>query len=77
MSFNIEIIDKIVNYKTVSNREKISRLLEIDANQYCNLGSDSTKTEKNIVKKNSRYIYKAISKINSELGNRFLLCQDK
>tara|TARA_R110002020_G_scaffold240366_1_gene453195 strand:- start:768 stop:1001 length:234 start_codon:yes stop_codon:yes gene_type:complete len=77
MSFNIDIIDKIVNYKTVSNRDKVSRLLEIDANQYCNLGCDSTKTEKTTVKKNSRYIYKAISKINSELGNRFLLCQDK
>ena len=51
MSFNIDIIDKIVNYKTVSNRDKVSRLLEIDANQYCNLGCDSTKTEKITVKK--------------------------
>ena len=52
-------------------------MLEIDAIQYTNLGSDSTKSEKEIVKKNSKYIYKIISKINPEIGRQFLEHQDK
>ena len=34
MQYSPELIDKIYNYKTLSNNEKINRLLEIDANQY-------------------------------------------
>ena len=37
MDFNTETIDKILNFKSVSKKDKISRMLEIDANQYCNL----------------------------------------
>jgi hypothetical protein len=75
MSF--DTIDKIVGYKTIKKKIKIDRLLEIDANQYTTLGVDSTKTEKEEVKKNSRYIYRAISKLNKELGTKFLQFQDK
>jgi hypothetical protein len=77
MSYSNEIIDKILSYTSIKERDKISRLLEIDAIQYCNLGIDSTKSEKEIVKKNSRYIYRAISKINKELGDKLLQHQDK
>ena len=77
MSFNTDTIDKIVGFKTIRKRVKIDRLLEIDANQYTSLGVDSTKTEKEEVKKNSRYIYRAISKLNKELGTKFLQFQDK
>ena len=77
MSFNTDTIDKIVGFKTIKKRVKIDRLLEIDANQYTTLGVDSTKTEKEEVKKNSRYIYRAISKLNKELGTKFLQFQDK
>lgn len=77
MSFNTDTIDKILGYKTIKKRVKIDRLLEIDANQYTSLGVDSTKTEKEEVKKNSRYIYRAISKLNKELGTKFLQYQDK
>ena len=77
MSFNTDTIDKIVGFKTIKKRDKIDRLLEIDANQYTSLGVDSTKTEKEEVKKNSRYIYRAISKLNKELGTKFLQFQDK
>jgi hypothetical protein len=76
MKYNQDLINKIYNYKTISNREKINRLLEIDANQYCNLGVESTKQQKEQVKKNSRYIYKTISKINPEMGRKFLYHQD-
>ena len=56
MVYSQELIDKTYNYKTISNKIKIDRLLEIDVIQYTNLGSDSTKAEKLIVKKNSKYI---------------------
>ena len=77
MIFTKELIDKIFNYSSISNIEKINRMLEIDATQYTNLGSDSTKSEKEIVKKNSKYIYKVISRINPEIGRQFLEHQDK
>jgi len=77
MNYSDEIINKILNYKSISIDEKISRMLRIDCNMYCNLGIDSTKTEKEIVKRNSRYIYRAIQKINPEMGSKFLHYQDK
>ena len=76
MEYSQELIDKTYNYKTISNRDKIDRLLEIDSNQYTNLGFDSTKTEKDIVKKNSRYIYKTIKKIDESTGKLLLERQD-
>ena len=54
------MIDKILNYKTYIDRMKIDALLEIDCNNYANLGIDSTKAEKLEVKKQSRQIYRAI-----------------
>ena len=77
MIYTKELIDKIFNYTSISNIEKINRMLEIDAIQYTNLGSDSLKSEKEIVKKNSKYIYKIIFKINPEIGRQFLEHQDK
>jgi len=77
MIFIKESIDKIFNYSSISNIEKINRMLKIDATQYTNLGSDSSKSEKEIVKKNSKYIYKVISRINPEIGRQFLEHQDK
>ena len=57
MNYSNEKIDKIVSYTSIKKRDKISRLLEIDAIQYCNLGIDSTKTEKELVKKKIAGIY--------------------
>lgn len=59
-----ERIRKIQNYKTWNLKRKIDELLEIDANMYTNLGIDSSKVEKQSVKKISRKIYKAISSIS-------------
>ena len=64
------MIDKILNYKTVTTKEKIDRLLEIDATQYCNLGCDSTKAEVQEAKKQSRAIYRAIAKDRDWETNR-------
>jgi len=77
MIYSKEIIDKIFNYKTISKIEKINRMLEIDATQYTNCGLETTKTEKEIVKKNSRYINKVISKLDAEIGRQFLQHQDR
>ena len=76
MKYTNEIVDKILNY-TYSKRKKIDKLLELDANQYCKSGTDSTISHKQQVRKNSRYIYRAIQKINYEMGKKFLHCQDK
>ena len=59
-----ERIRKIQSYKTWSLKRKIDELLEIDANMYTNLGIDSSKTEKESVKKISRKIYRAISLVS-------------
>jgi len=77
MKYKKEIIDKIFDYKTIGNKEKIDILLEIDVNQYTNCGIDSTKKEIETVKRNSTYIYKIIQKINPEMGKQFLQHQDK
>jgi len=76
--FDTDTIDKIVGYKTIKKRDKIDRLLEIESNYIANnICIDISKKEKNTIRKNSRYIYKAISKINEEVGNKFLQAQDK
>lgn len=72
-----DLIDKILNYKSFSVKEKIDRLLEIDAIQYTNLGTDSTKSEKLQVRRNSKYIYRAIQKLDYEMGSKMLHFVDK
>jgi hypothetical protein len=56
--------------------ERINQLLELDAIMYTNLGSDSTKAEKQEVKKNSRIIYRAIRDLDIETGKLLLQHQD-
>ena len=56
--------------KTV--KERIDLLLEMDATQYTNLGSDSTKNEKVEVKKNSKVIYRAIKDLDEYTGKLLL-----
>jgi hypothetical protein len=77
MDFNINEIEKIVSYKTWNAKKKTDRLLEIDCSMYCNVGSDSTKSEKEEVRRNSRKIYNAIKKIDPTMGNLFLQAMDK
>jgi hypothetical protein len=56
--------------------QRVNELLEIDAIMYTNLGSDSTKAEKQEVKKNSRIIYRAIKDLDLETGKLLLQHQD-
>lgn len=71
------MIDKILNYKRVSDKGKIDRLLELDSTLYANLGSDSTKKDKQEVKKQSRQIYQAIKTLDKATGEQFLRAMDK
>ena len=72
----LDMLTKITKYKTWSSREKIDALLQIDCAQYSNLGSDSTKKEREDVKKNSRKIYQAIKEIDYPTGKLFLEAMD-
>ncbi len=76
MDFNINEIEKIVSYKTWNAKKKTDRLLEMDCSMYCNVGIDSTKSEKEEVRRCSRKIYNAIKKINPTMGNLFLQAMD-
>lgn len=68
---------KIVGYKTWSDRKKIDAMLELDSNNYTNLGKDSLQKEKDLVKKQSRFIYRAIKTIDESLGNSLYKARDK
>ena len=72
MSYNIDDIEKILNFTSWSKKRKIDTLFEIDADLYCNLGSDSNKTEVDKVHKQSRKIYKAIKTIDEYTGRLLL-----
>ena len=76
MDYTINDIDKILEFKSWSDRRKIDELLRMDCEMYTNLGIDSTKKEKSEVTKNSRRIYKAIKTIDQKMGQTFLLAMD-
>lgn len=59
-----------------SIKERIDELLKIDADMYTNLGIDSTKADKEQVKKNSRLIYRAIKDLDDATGKLLLQHQD-
>ena len=70
-------IDKIVGYKTWSDRRKIDTLLEMDCVMYTNLGIESTLEEKRNVKMISKRIYRGISKIDKTLGDTMMRAMDR
>ena len=76
MKYSDEYVDKVINY-TYSIKKRIDILLALDASQYANAGIDTTITEKQTIKRNRRYIYRAIAKLNPSMGKMFLLAQDK
>lgn len=73
MRYKYEDIKKFMEFKTWTNKDKINTLLEIDCSLYAHLGTDSTKLEKEEVKRKSIEIYRTIKKIDKELGDQFLL----
>jgi len=76
MSYNIDDIYKIVEYKTWSQKRKIDTLLEMDAEMYCNMGLETPKTQKENTKRTSRKIYHAIKKIDPLVGSKLIQSMD-
>ena len=66
-----EFIDETLS-SPLSNKQKKDKLLEFDSKMYCYLGIESSKKEKETVKKNSRAIYRALAKLDEKLGKTFL-----
>lgn len=60
----------------ISIKERVDKLLEINAFMYTELGSDSTKAEREEAKKNSRVIFRAIKEVDPYMGDMFLQHQD-
>tara|TARA_R100000734_G_C3204240_1_gene21893 strand:+ start:231 stop:473 length:243 start_codon:yes stop_codon:yes gene_type:complete len=72
-TYTIDDIEQIASSTQLSNRQKVDELLRIDCKQYTQLGIDSTKTEREEVKKLSRKIYRLIkTHVDYDMGNRFL-----
>ena len=61
----------------IKDKEKIDKLLEIDAHLYTNLGIDSTKKERLEVKRLSKKIYRMIQGINPAIGKTLLQAMDR
>jgi hypothetical protein len=72
MAYSIDDIDKIVGFTSWADQKKIDKLLEIDADLYCNLGKESTKTDIENTKRQSRKIYRAIKSIDKYWGGMML-----
>ncbi len=66
MAYNINDIDKILSFKTWTEKQKIDALLKIDCSMYTRLGTDSLKKEREEVKRNSKKLYQAIKAVNPE-----------
>jgi|TARA_R110000803_G_scaffold189589_3_gene252104 hypothetical protein len=76
MEYKYDDIEKVLEFKTWPDRRKIDELFRIDCEMYTNLGTDSTKTERDKVKAKSKAIYKSISKIDSKVGKHLLFSMD-
>ena len=63
---------KIINDFKYSVKDKTDLLLELNAIQWSNTGTDSTKAEKQKVKSDCKYIFKQIQTIDKELGDELL-----
>jgi len=72
MAYTIDDIEKITEFKSWSKKRKVDALLEIDADLYCNLGKESTKTEIEAIKIQSRKIYRLIKTIDEYSGKLLL-----
>ncbi|MEJ6767441.1 MAG: hypothetical protein QNK97_04465 [Gammaproteobacteria bacterium] len=76
MEYNYEDVEKVINFSSWSDRKKIEELFRIDSYMYTNLGTDSLKKERDEVRKKSRYIYRAIAKIDPKTGKGLIYSMD-
>lgn len=67
-----ELSENIAKDFELSVKERTDKILELDANQYTNLGIESSKSERNKVKADSKFLYKQIKGFNEIDGNLLL-----
>jgi hypothetical protein len=72
MEYTYEDVEKVINFSSWSDKKKIDELFRIDCYMYTNLGIDSTQKERDEVEKKSKYIYRAIKKIDPQLGDKLI-----
>ena len=77
MEYTYDDVDRIVDFVTWSDNKKIDELFRIDSYMYTNLGTDSSKKEKQDARRKSRYIYRAISKIDPKVGKELIYYMDR
>ena len=71
-----DFVNKVLGYKTYSDKDKIDKLLHQLAIMWQNTGTDSLKGEIQDVKKKCRIIYRGIKEIDPEFGKMLLNTQD-
>ena len=76
MRYKYEDIEKFIEFKTWTDKQKIDKLLEIDCSLYAHLGTDSTRSEKDEVKRRSLEIYRTIKTLDKKLGDELLYSED-
>jgi len=76
MRYKYEDIEKFMQFTSWTDKQKIDELLRIDCSLYAHLGSDSTKGEKDEVKRRSIEIYRTIKTLNKQLGDELLYSED-
>ncbi len=76
MDYTTDDLDKILGFTTWTDKQKMDELLRIDCALHCALGTESTKGEREAVKKKSRKIYKAIKTFDEQNGEMFLRVMD-
>ena len=64
-----KLAENIIKDFNISIKDRVDAVLELDAISYQNLGIDSSKTEKNKVKSDSKYLYRLIKGIDEQTGN--------
>ena len=76
MRYTYENIEKFMQFTSWTSKQKIDELLRIDCSLYAHLGTDSTKAEKEEVKRRSIDIYRTIKTLDKKLGDLFLYSED-
>ena len=70
-------INEILDNDKATKKDKIDALLRMDADNVCELGTSSTKEEREKTRNKSIEIYKAISEVDEKEGELLLKCVDR
>ena len=63
---------QIIFEEALSDKECIDKLLHIDAQMYANTGEETSKAERESIKRASAFIYRLIKGIDYDKGQRFI-----